>query len=115
MECLEPGMVKPEDHVAYVAGEADDRTVAHVAACSACAAQAAAYAETDQILQSSLFRVDCPPAQTLGELVLQMLDPEEAFVVRSHLALCPYCRDEFSTLDNALHDDPLADLKGGRN
>lgn len=114
MKCLEPGMVKPEDLIAYIAGEANSRTAAHITACSACAAQAAAYAETDRVLQSRLFRIDCPETLTLGELALEVLPPEEALAVRSHLVHCPHCRAELTELVNTLQGDPLADLSAGR-
>ena len=110
MDCIEPGAVSPDDLIAFVDGEADARTAAHVAACSACAAQAATYAQEQRWLSSWLYRVDCPPAPTLGELSLGLLPPDDALGVRAHLALCPHCRGELARLDAALRDDPFAAL-----
>jgi anti-sigma factor RsiW len=110
MDCIEPGAVSPEGLIAFADGEADARTAAHVAACGACAARAAAYVQDQRWLSSWLYRVDCPPAQTLGELSLGLLAPDDALGIRTHLALCPHCRGELAGLDAALRDDPLAVL-----
>ena len=109
MECLRPGEVTPEELLAYATGEADSRTAAHVEACSACAAEAASYAAADRTLHLTLFRADCPDTRVLGEVVLGLLDPEEALRVRSHLALCHHCRGERDALNAALQGDPLAE------
>jgi anti-sigma factor RsiW len=110
MDCIDPGVVTPEDLVAYADGEADARTAVHVAACSACAAQAGAYARDQHLLSARLFRVDCPPALTLGELTLDLLDPDATLATRAHLALCPHCRADLAALQTDLRDDPLTAL-----
>lgn len=110
MECINPGLISPEDIFAFATGEADIRTGGHIAACAACAAEAAHYMVTDQTLRARLFRTDCPATQTLGELALDLLDPPAALAVRGHLALCPHCSAELATLETALRGDPLADL-----
>lgn len=110
MECIDPGAVTPEDLVAYAGGDGDARTAGHVTACAACADQAAGYATSARILSSRLFRVDCPPALTLGELALGMLEPEDGLTMRTHLALCPHCRADLATLEGTLREDPLAAL-----
>jgi len=110
VDCIEPGAVSPDDLIAFADGEADTGTAAHVAACSACAAQAADYAQDQRRLSSWLYRVDCPPAQTLGELSLGLLAPDDVLGVRAHLVLCPHCQGELARLDGALRDDPLAAL-----
>lgn len=109
MKCREPGLVTPEDVLACATGEADARTAAHVQTCPACAAQAADYAQADTRLKQ-LFRADCPATQTLGELALDLLDPQDALAVRAHLALCPHCTGELATLQSALRGNPLEDL-----
>src|SRR5437868_9448400 len=111
MTCIEPGLVAPEDLVAYASGEEDARTAAHVAACPACAVEVAGYRGAARALRARLFRVDCPPTQSLGELSLGLLDAQEALAVRAHLALCPHCSDELAVLDAALRGDPLDELR----
>lgn len=110
-KCFEPGVVTPEDLLAYATGQADSRTATHIEACSFCAVEAASYAATDEALRSQLFRVDCPASQILGELALDLLDPKDALTVRSHLSLCPHCTAEFASLREAVQGDPLADLR----
>ena len=74
MDCIEPGRIAAEDLLAYATGQADGQTVGHIAACPACQAEAATYATIDDTLRTRLYRVDCPDAQTLGELALDMLE-----------------------------------------
>jgi hypothetical protein len=96
--------------LAFATGDPDARTSAHIAACAACAARAATYATIDQTLHARLFRADCPATQTLGELSLGLLDPEQTTTLRGHLALCPHCAGELATLDATLRGDPMEDL-----
>lgn len=110
MDCINPGAILPEDLLAYATGEGNSMTAEHVTACPACAEQADSYGAADHLLRTRLFRVDCPPAQTLGELAIGMLEPEASLTVRSHLALCPHCSDELALMTDALRNDPLEDL-----
>lgn len=110
MQCIDPGLVTPDDLVAYATGEPDARVAVHVAACDACAVQASDYAAVDELLRGRLYRVDCPPARTLGELALELLEPQAALAVRAHLALCTHCAGELSTLSEALRADPMEAL-----
>lgn len=110
MDCIEPGRIAAEDLLAYATGQADGQTVGHIAACPACQAEAATYATIDDTLRTRLYRVDCPDAQTLGELALDMLAPQEELAVRGHLALCGHCRDELAILGTAVKGDVMEDL-----
>ena len=110
MECIDPGLITPDDMLAFASGAADARTSTHIAACAACAAQSARYAGMDRTLRARFFRADCLPALTLGELALSLLDPETALAARGHLALCPYCAAELATIEAEVRDDPLADV-----
>ncbi len=47
---------------------------------------------------SELYRIECPPSQTLGEYHLGMLPAEAADGVARHLAHCLHCRHEVETL-----------------
>lgn len=102
--------VLPEDLLAYSTGEADLDIAAHIADCVECAASAATYARLDRTLQARLFRSACPGAHRLGELALNLLRPEETLATRMHLAECPHCTAELSTLSAQLREDPLASL-----
>jgi anti-sigma factor RsiW len=101
---LDCRLVTPEQLLAYATGQADNNTARHVEVCAACSAQVTAYARTDHVLRKNLFRVDCPAVQTLGDLALELLSPQEVLSVRGHLALCPHCRRELATLEVALQE-----------
>lgn len=113
MTCNDPGAVTPEDLVAYAEGDGDSRTAAHVASCPWCAAEAASYAALDRTLTARLWRAECPATLTLGEHVLDLLDPQGALAVRAHVAVCPHCTAELDELRTALGGDPLAELATG--
>jgi hypothetical protein len=106
--CIEPGLVTLADLAAFAAGEADERSTAHIRACTACAAESRAIAAAGNAL-GRLFRVDCPSPQTLGELTLYMLDADEARLIRTHVAMCPHCAAEAAALHAALSVEPLSD------
>ncbi len=60
---------------------------------------------------SQLYRIECPPSQTLGEYHLGMLPPEEAAGVGQHLAHCPHCRGEVETLAEFLAAEETTAVK----
>ncbi|GAC1322295.1 MAG: hypothetical protein NVSMB2_19550 [Chloroflexota bacterium] len=49
---------------------------------------------TEVWLHQTLYRVDCPPPQTLGEWNLQLLGPEAALGVAQHVRDCDLCQRE---------------------
>jgi hypothetical protein len=49
-------------------------------------------------LRRTLYRFDCPDAQTLGEYQLELLGPEDRTRVAAHAVECDDCRDELQTL-----------------
>lgn len=49
-------------------------------------------------LRHSLYRFDCPDAQTLGEYQLELLEPAERTRIAAHAVDCDECRDELQTL-----------------
>lgn len=49
---------------------------------------------TEVWLHQSLYRVDCPPPQTLGEWNLQLLGPDAALGVAQHVRDCDLCQRE---------------------
>jgi hypothetical protein len=52
----------------------------------------------EQRLRQSLYRFDCPDAQTLGEYELDMLDPVERTRVAAHAVGCDDCKSELGEL-----------------
>jgi hypothetical protein len=92
MECREPGLVRDEDLLAYLAGERVRPLVEqHVANCAHCTQRLADLRRLDFLLLSKLYRWDCPPNQVLGEYQLGMLDRETTLAVSLHLRACVAC------------------------
>jgi hypothetical protein len=65
-------------------------------------------------LRRSLYRFDCPDAQTLGNYQLELLEPGESTRIAAHAVDCDECRDELRTLraflamPTLVADPPLA-------
>jgi hypothetical protein len=49
-------------------------------------------------LRRSLYRFDCPDAQTLGDYQLELLEPVQRTRIAAHANQCDDCRDELQTL-----------------
>jgi hypothetical protein len=108
MECSEPGAIRDEELIAYVAGEKVRPAVEqHIAHCEECASQLAAYQSLERKLISKLYRWDCPPSEVLGEYQLGLLSKEQAVAVKNHLSICVLCADEVAVLTNFLASDPM--------
>lgn len=108
MECREPGAIRDEELVAYLAGEkVRPAAMEHLAQCSACSARLADYQQLDLKLRSKLYRWDCPSNQLLGEYQLGMLDAESARDVQLHVQRCVLCASEVAALVEFLANDPL--------
>src|SRR5436305_292980 len=108
MECTEPGAIRDEELLAYLAGEnVRPFVVQHLAECQHCSSQMAAYQRVELALTSKLYRWDCPPSQVLGEYQLGLLSKELTAAVKNHLAMCVLCATEVVTLTEFLAHDPL--------
>ena len=108
MECSEPGLIRNEELLAYLAGERVRPVVEqHLARCPYCSDQVADLRHLELSFLSKLYRWDCPPNQVLGEYHLGLLDPETALAVRFHLRACVSCVAELSILGEFLTGDPL--------
>ncbi|HVU70009.1 MAG TPA: hypothetical protein VHD63_22955 [Ktedonobacteraceae bacterium] len=108
MECSEPGLIRDEELLAYLAGERVRPVVEqHLARCPRCSTRLADYRRQELTLISKLYRWDCPPNQVLGEFHLGLLDPEASLAVKFHLRTCVPCSLELSTLGEFLSNDPL--------
>lgn len=111
MECSEPGTIRDEELVAYLAGEkVRPAVVQHLTRCQRCSSQLATYRRIELKLLSKLYRWDCPPNQILGEYQMGMLSSEQALNVKNHLRMCVLCAAEVATLTEFLaHDRMLAE------
>ena len=108
MECSEPGAIREEELLAYLAGEkVRPFVVQHLATCQHCIAQMAAYQRIERTLTSKLYRWDCPPNQVLGEYQLGLLSKELTAAVKNHLGMCVLCAAEVATLTEFLMNDPM--------
>ena len=108
MECNEPGTIRDEELLAYLAGEIVRPAVQqHLARCQGCSAKLADFRRVESSLTRKLYRWDCPPNQVLGEYQLGLLDNERANAVRLHLSSCLLCSAEIATLSQFLANDPM--------
>ncbi len=108
MECSEPGAIRDEELLAYLAEEqVRPAVVQHLARCQYCSARLAEYRRMELRLTSKLYRRDCPPAHILGEYHLGMLSNEIAAAVRLHLGVCVHCAAEVTALSDFLANDPV--------
>jgi hypothetical protein len=115
MECSEPGLVRDEELLAYLAGERVRPVVQqHLARCPRCSVRLADYHRLELSLLSKLYRWDCPPAQVLGEYQLGLLDTETALAVRLHLQTCVSCAAELKALNEFLAGDPMPVVQPGQ-
>src|SRR5437763_282890 len=108
MECSQPGAIRDEELLAYLAGEkVRPFVVQHLAECQRCTAQLAGYRRIELALTSKLYRWDCPPNQVLGEYQLGLLSNDLAAAVKNHLSSCVLCAAEVATLTQFLANDPM--------
>lgn len=79
-------------------GGASPAVARHLEDCPYCRQRAEYLQELQGFLAAELFRADCPPAQTLGEYHLGLLEPEQGQEVAQHLAACPHCAQETDSI-----------------
>ncbi|TMC22289.1 MAG: hypothetical protein E6J34_06805 [Chloroflexi bacterium] len=108
MECSEPGAIRDEEFIAYLAGERVRPVVEqHLARCQRCSSQLAMYRRIEQKLIHKLYRWDCPSNEELGEYEMGLLATEQALRVQYHLAQCMLCAAEIASLAKFLASDPI--------
>jgi len=108
MECIEPGAIRDEELLAYLAGESVRPAVAqHLTKCQHCSSHLADYRQIELMLTSKLHRWDCPPNQILGEYHLGLLRNDLATAVKMHLSTCVLCTAEVAALTRFLANDPM--------
>ncbi len=108
MECSEPGTIRDEELLAYLAGEMVRPDVQqHLSHCQRCADKLADYRRMELSLTSKLYRWNCPPNQVLGEYQLGLLSNDSAAAVKMHVSTCVLCVAEIATLAQFLANDPM--------
>ncbi|HLX59356.1 MAG TPA: hypothetical protein VKR83_20250 [Ktedonobacteraceae bacterium] len=108
MECSEPGLIRDEELLAYLAGERVRSVVGqHLAHCQRCSSWVAENRGLERSLIQKLYRWDCPPNQILGEYQMGLLSSDVAAAVRLHLNRCVFCAAEMATLIEFLANDPM--------
>lgn len=108
MECSQPGTIREEELIAYLAGDTVRPAVLeHLARCPHCSSQLESYRQLDRKLVSKLYRWDCPTNMVLGEYYLGMLALEQAIEIKKHLDTCVLCAAEVAALSAFLAQDPV--------
>jgi hypothetical protein len=64
--------------------------------------------EMAQLLQSRLYRWDCPSPDALGDYHLNIVQPNEREVIEAHLTHCLLCRQEVEALAAFLNRETFA-------
>jgi hypothetical protein len=110
MKCIAPNAINEEQLLAYVDGEGDEVTIAHIQRCAYCAQLAQAYAIDQALLRVVFHRIECPDAHTLAEYQQGLLSPTEQMATADHLKICPACSKEIADLDRFLQEVSLAPI-----
>lgn len=105
MVCSVPPPLTDDELTAALDGEADTLVVEHLAHCPGCATRLAQAKVVEQVLHTQLNRLDCPPAQQLGDYHLGLVSqPDERAIIR-HIAHCVHCTAELEELRRFLAAD----------
>lgn len=88
--------------IAAADGEADEATLAHLQGCPVCMARVMHVRALQAYLLRRLYRLHCPPTDTLVDYCQGLLDPRRAAAVSHHLAICPHCAAEVQLLQEGL-------------
>jgi|GEM_PF-819084 len=114
MECVTPPALTDEQILIFldVPGDNEDDARSemaaiadHLAHCPSCAERAVELSQTEQALTAALYRIDCPPPQTLGEFQLGLLSGAAQMAIADHLEICTRCRQEVAQLSDFMAMD----------
>ena len=97
-ECIEPGLIKEGDLIAYVDRDADARIRAHIDRCPACKRRVAELRETSLALLTVMYRATCPSGKALVEHHQGLLSAAETLRVAAHVRSCPHCSRELAEI-----------------
>src|SRR5260370_2343642 len=108
MECSEPGIIRDEELLAYLAGERVRPVVQqHLSRCQRCSSLLADYRRVELSLTSKLYRWDCPPNHILGEYQLGLLSNDLPTAINLPFTTSLLCVAQMATLLAFLPHDPL--------
>ncbi len=113
MTCISPGATTPEELMACADGDCSPEVSRHLERCAFCTAEVAAYARAQKRLRRVLFRLECPPPETLADYELGRVSAEERVAFARHVVECPRCREELETLRRFMADQPPATARPG--
>jgi hypothetical protein len=108
MECYEPGAIRDEEIIAYLAGEKVRPAVKdHMERCASCTQRFGIYQRLEHVLMQKLYRWDCPSNQMLGEYQLGLCSAEDEALVKTHLSVCVLCSAEVEALSTFMAREDL--------
>jgi hypothetical protein len=107
MKCIAPTAISEEQLLAYVDGEGDEETIAHIQSCAHCAQRVQSYATDQALLRLVFHHIECPDAQILAEYHAGLLSTDQQTAVEDHLKICVACSREIADLDRFLTEVPL--------
>ena len=93
MTCICPPELEDAQLLAYLDGEADQKTAEHLEKCDHCRERTEHLARFSEHLATSLYRATCPSPADLGEYHLGLLARDDATAIKGHLAFYPHLVD----------------------
>ncbi len=95
---------EPDDArlLAFLDGQPDEPTAAHLRDCPYCRGRAGRLERMEVVLRSLLYRMSCPSPLELGEYHLGILAAGQARAIGRHIAECPLCAREVAQLHSFL-------------
>ncbi len=102
MACISPPEPTDVSLLTVLDGEGEAEVGQHLEACPHCRERADQLALLNGALQSSLYRLDCPMSDELGDYHLKLLSRAHRREITNHLKDCPHCSEEIEQLTQFL-------------
>lgn len=102
MACVRSPKLSDNELLAYLAGDANPSTAAHLLECTLCRQRVDSLATQEKQLLASLYRSQCPSPLTLSEYHIGFLSAVATRAIDLHLHSCPHCRHEIQQLTDYL-------------
>lgn len=97
--CSQPPALDDLALIAAIDGEASSEVLAHLHACSSCAARAEHFERLQLLLRHQLFRLFCPTADDLAAFQQRLLAGDRHDAIARHISDCTHCRRELALLN----------------